>query len=121
MRRDRLVLLASTTALFSFLYLTLELPKRIVNDTIGAQSSRVEVLDRRRPGGFSGPHLHRFLGISACARPAQDAHLYDDRCFVRKDAAAAALRADFGDDAVPETLLPAHFAGRVGGDDHQRD
>lgn len=43
-RRDQLVLLASTTALFPFLYLTLELPKRIINDAIGAQSNRVEVL-----------------------------------------------------------------------------
>jgi ABC-type multidrug transport system fused ATPase/permease subunit len=36
------VLLVVTTMLFPLLYLTLELPKRIINDAIGAQSSTVE-------------------------------------------------------------------------------
>ncbi|TNJ47865.1 cyclic nucleotide-binding domain-containing protein [Phaeobacter sp. B1627] len=38
-----MVLLLVTTCLFPLLYLTLELPKRIINDAIGAQSSTVEV------------------------------------------------------------------------------
>ena len=50
------MLLAVTTALFPFLFLTLELPKRIINDAIGAQSSRVEVL------GFEVGQV-TFLGI----------------------------------------------------------
>ena len=35
-------MLAVTTTLLPMLYLTLELPKRIINDAIGAQSSIVE-------------------------------------------------------------------------------
>lgn len=43
-KRDQLILLMVTAALFPLLYLTLELPKRIINDAIGAQSSEIEVL-----------------------------------------------------------------------------
>ncbi len=43
-KRDQFILLAITMTLFPFLFLTLELPKRIINDAIGAQSSRVDVL-----------------------------------------------------------------------------
>ena len=42
-RRDQLILLAVTATLFPLLYLTLELPKRIINDAIGASSSVVNV------------------------------------------------------------------------------
>ncbi|MEP2716053.1 ABC transporter transmembrane domain-containing protein [Pseudophaeobacter sp.] len=38
-----MILLAVTTCLFPLLYLTLELPKRIINDAIGAQSSRIDL------------------------------------------------------------------------------
>ncbi|WP_227271573.1 cyclic nucleotide-binding domain-containing protein [Roseobacter weihaiensis] len=41
-KRDQFILLAVTTTLFPFLFLTLELPKRIINDAIGAQSTVVE-------------------------------------------------------------------------------
>ena len=41
-KRDQLILLAVTTTLFPMLYLTLELPKRIINDAIGAQSDTVD-------------------------------------------------------------------------------
>lgn len=41
-KRQQIVLLLVTIALFPFLYLTLELPKRIINDAIGAGASRVE-------------------------------------------------------------------------------
>ena len=37
-KRDQLTLLAITLTLFPLLYLTLELPKRIINDAIGAKS-----------------------------------------------------------------------------------
>lgn len=43
-RRDQLYLLAFTLFTFPFLYATLELPKRIINDAIGAESDRVAVL-----------------------------------------------------------------------------
>ena len=43
-RRDQLILLVVTSCLFPLLYLTLELPKRIINDAIGAQSERIDVL-----------------------------------------------------------------------------
>ncbi len=43
-KRDQLILLLVTLTLFPLLYLTLELPKRIINDAIGASSERVEVL-----------------------------------------------------------------------------
>ncbi|TMV07605.1 cyclic nucleotide-binding domain-containing protein [Ruegeria sediminis] len=43
-KRDQLILLAVTSTLFPLLYLTLELPKRIINDAIGATSATVEVL-----------------------------------------------------------------------------
>nr|WP_290559472.1 ABC transporter transmembrane domain-containing protein [Aestuariivita sp.] len=43
-KRDQLVLLAVTTTLFPLLYLTLELPKRIINDAIGAGRSPVEFM-----------------------------------------------------------------------------
>ncbi|MFC6761239.1 ABC transporter transmembrane domain-containing protein [Sulfitobacter porphyrae] len=42
-RRDQLYLLAFTLFTFPFLYATLELPKRIINDAIGAESDRVSV------------------------------------------------------------------------------
>ncbi len=41
-KRDQLILLLVTTSLFPLLYLTLELPKRIINDAIGAPSSTIE-------------------------------------------------------------------------------
>ena len=40
-KRDQLILLAVTLTLFPLLYLTLELPKRIINDAIGAGSDFV--------------------------------------------------------------------------------
>jgi len=43
-KRDQLVLLAVTLTLFPLLYLTLELPKRIINDAIGAGSDTVQFL-----------------------------------------------------------------------------
>ncbi|WP_416383940.1 ABC transporter transmembrane domain-containing protein [Ruegeria faecimaris] len=43
-KRDQLILLAVTTSLFPLLYLTLELPKRIINDAIGAATPVVDVL-----------------------------------------------------------------------------
>ncbi|WP_282120775.1 cyclic nucleotide-binding domain-containing protein [Ruegeria atlantica] len=42
-KRDQLILLAVTSTLFPLLYLTLELPKRIINDAIGAASPVVDV------------------------------------------------------------------------------
>ncbi|MEQ6249698.1 ABC transporter transmembrane domain-containing protein [Sulfitobacter sp. HNIBRBA3233] len=42
-KRDQIFLLAFTVFTFPFLYATLELPKRIINDAIGAESSTVEV------------------------------------------------------------------------------
>ncbi|NVO57080.1 cyclic nucleotide-binding domain-containing protein [Rhodobacteraceae bacterium B1Z28] len=42
-KRDQLILLTVTATLFPLLYLTLELPKRIINDAIGASSSIVNV------------------------------------------------------------------------------
>ncbi|ABG32563.1 cyclic nucleotide-binding domain-containing protein [Roseobacter denitrificans] len=42
-KRDQFVLLAVTLTLFPFLYLTLELPKRIINDAIGSQTSVISV------------------------------------------------------------------------------
>ena len=41
-KRDQLILLVITLALFPLLYLTLELPKRIINDAIGASSSLIQ-------------------------------------------------------------------------------
>jgi ABC-type multidrug transport system fused ATPase/permease subunit len=43
-KRDQVILLMVTACLFPLLYLTLELPKRIINDAIGAQSDRIELL-----------------------------------------------------------------------------
>jgi ABC-type multidrug transport system fused ATPase/permease subunit len=40
-RRDQIILLFVTSALFPFLFLTLELPKRIINDAIGANTQTV--------------------------------------------------------------------------------
>ena len=42
-KRDQLILLAVTLMLFPLLYLTLELPKRIINEAIGAGTSVIEV------------------------------------------------------------------------------
>ncbi|QFT59058.1 putative ABC transporter ATP-binding protein [Sulfitobacter sp. THAF37] len=42
-KRDQLILLLVTLTLFPLLYLTLELPKRIINDAIGAESGQVDV------------------------------------------------------------------------------
>lgn len=43
-KRDQLVLLVVTACLFPLLYLTLELPKRIINDAIGAETQTIDVL-----------------------------------------------------------------------------
>ncbi|NNE52255.1 MAG: cyclic nucleotide-binding domain-containing protein [Sulfitobacter sp.] len=43
-KREQLTLLAVTVTLFPLLYLTLELPKRIINDAIGAASDSINVL-----------------------------------------------------------------------------
>ena len=43
-KRDQLVLLVVTACLFPLLYLTLELPKRIINDAIGAETDTIAVL-----------------------------------------------------------------------------
>ncbi|WP_299139311.1 ABC transporter transmembrane domain-containing protein [uncultured Tateyamaria sp.] len=43
-KRDQLMLLALTVVTFPFLYVTLELPKRIINDAIGATDSTIDVL-----------------------------------------------------------------------------
>ncbi|WP_170517852.1 ABC transporter transmembrane domain-containing protein [Ruegeria atlantica] len=48
-KRDQLILLAVTSTLFPLLYLTLELPKRIINDAIGAASPIVDVLGYQVP------------------------------------------------------------------------
>ncbi|MFS4581413.1 ABC transporter transmembrane domain-containing protein [Phaeobacter sp. C3_T13_0] len=45
-RRQQIGLLALTMVTFPFLYAALELPKRIINDAIGAPMDRVEVLGR---------------------------------------------------------------------------
>ncbi len=42
-RRDQLFLLAFTIFTFPFLYVTLELPKRIINDAIGADSAVIDL------------------------------------------------------------------------------
>ncbi|MGJ8615886.1 MAG: ABC transporter transmembrane domain-containing protein [Sulfitobacter sp.] len=42
-RRDQLALLVFTVVTFPFLYVTLELPKRIINDAIGAATAMVDV------------------------------------------------------------------------------
>ncbi|WP_209505805.1 MULTISPECIES: cyclic nucleotide-binding domain-containing protein [unclassified Ruegeria] len=42
-KRDQLILLAVTATLFPLLYLTLELPKRIINDAIGSTTAEVDV------------------------------------------------------------------------------
>ncbi|KIN75340.1 ABC transporter, permease protein [Sulfitobacter noctilucae] len=43
-RRDQLYLLAFTLFTFPFLYATLELPKRIINDAIGAESNVIDFM-----------------------------------------------------------------------------
>ncbi len=42
-KRDQLILLAVTATLFPLLYLTLELPKRIINDAIGSSTQIIDV------------------------------------------------------------------------------
>ena len=44
-KRDQIVLLIVTLFLFPLLYLTLELPKQIINDAIDAQNAFIYVLD----------------------------------------------------------------------------
>ncbi len=48
-KRDQLKLLAITTCLFPLLYLTLELPKRIINDAIGSQTPQIEFMGQSFP------------------------------------------------------------------------
>ncbi len=43
-KRDQLFLLVLTIVTFPFLYVTLELPKRIINDAIGSQTDVIDVL-----------------------------------------------------------------------------
>ena len=42
-KRDQLILLALTVLSFPFLYISLELPKKIINDAIGAVNSTISV------------------------------------------------------------------------------
>ena len=44
-KRDQFILLLVTLVTFPFLYATLELPKRIINDAISATTSVIEVFD----------------------------------------------------------------------------
>ena len=48
-KRDQLILLAVTLTLFPLLYLTLELPKRIINDAIAAPQPIVDVFGYQLP------------------------------------------------------------------------
>ena len=65
-KREQFVLLAVTTALFPFLFLTLELPKRIINDAIGAQTNRIEIM------GFALDQV-QFLGLLCVAAVSAEA------------------------------------------------
>ena len=42
-KRDQFVLLGMTLVTFPFLYATLELPKRIINDAIGSENNLIDV------------------------------------------------------------------------------
>ncbi len=55
-KRDQLILLLVTSLLFPMLYLTLELPKRIINDAIGSQTETIDVF------GFELAQV-TFLGV----------------------------------------------------------
>lgn len=59
-KRDQFILLLVTASLFPLLYLTLELPKRIINDAIGSQSPQID---------FYGYQIEQtmFLGILCTA------------------------------------------------------
>ena len=59
-RTEQLVLVALTAALFPILYLTLELPKRIINDAIGSKTDHIAVL------GFQIPQI-AFLALLCLA------------------------------------------------------
>ena len=59
-KRDQVILLMVTGALFPLLYLTLELPKRIINDAIGAQTETISYY------GFTFDKV-TFLGILCIA------------------------------------------------------
>lgn len=59
-KRGQLKLLLVTSSLFPFLYLTLELPKRIINDAIGAQSALIRVL------GVEVTQLHYLAILCLC-------------------------------------------------------
>ena len=48
-RRDQLVLLVLTLITFPILYITLELPKRIINDAIGAETDVIDVYQLHWP------------------------------------------------------------------------
>ncbi len=43
-KRDQIILLILTIVTFPFLYVTLELPKRIINDAIGSQTDMIDLL-----------------------------------------------------------------------------
>lgn len=59
-KRDQLILLVVTSLLFPMLYLTLELPKRIINDAIGSQTETIDVF------GFELAQV-TFLGVLCIA------------------------------------------------------
>lgn len=59
-KRDQMILLVVTVTLFPLLYLTLELPKRIINDAIGSQTTTIEVY------GFGFDQI-TYLGILCLA------------------------------------------------------
>jgi ABC-type uncharacterized transport system permease subunit len=73
-RREQMMLLFVTLITFPFLYVTLELPKRIINDAIGADNDQVFML---------GVDLSQtqFL-MTLCFRPrfAENAPEHDERC-----------------------------------------
>ena len=67
-RRDQLMLLAMTMVTFPFLYVSLELPKRIINDAIAAETDVVVLL------GFELTQIQFLLVLCVCYLAAVTTH-----------------------------------------------
>ena len=119
--RSQAIILTLTAVSFPFLYATLELPKRIINDALASGEARRPARPAVLAGRVPVPALRRLPGPGADQRRLQVRHQRLPGHHRRAHAAAAALRALLPHPALSAAAFPAHVVGRDRHDDHRRD
>ena len=94
-KKQQLVLLLLTVLSFPFLYASLELPKQIINDAIGAPADTVTIWGITvTPGSLLVDTVRCLSRNSDRKRLDEDAHQHDEGCSGRTHVASVALHAD---------------------------